>query len=840
MRRNVAWSTLIISNDDPDAETLLATLQARGHSVTRCAPAAAADAPHTKRESPPQDACLGAGPFHLAFLAVPLPEAREHCRRLQEMEGGDHTVISLVLDPKDLSEVERLSDTGAHDFLVRSLSADQVEARLVFLEQWAHSLMERTWTEQALRESQERARDLFENTPIGIYQTTPDGRMLMANPQMARMLGYESFEDLAENNLEEKGFWPTYPRERFKEQIEKTGEIRGYEAAWTRRDGKVLFVRENARIARDENGRALYYTGTVEDITEQRRAEEALQASEQRYALVATSANDGLWEWDLRKDRLYLSPRWLEMLGYGPGDLPPKKASWFDRVHPDDLPTLEAELDAHLAGASPRLEREHRLRHADGAFRWMLCRGVAVRDEEGHPLRMAGSITDVSDRREVEEQLQHHVLHDPLTGLPNRSLFLDHLRTAMSLTRNAPGSHLAVLLLDLDRFKLINESLGHDKGDLILSELAARLQGCLQTEDTLARVGGDEFALLLEGLQDLGEARQMGQRIQKTLSDPVSVAGNEVFITASLGIAPHGAESERAEDLMQDAEIAMYRAKALGRARHVVFDPAMRTRAVAWLKIETELRHALERRELRLHYQPIVRLSTGKISGFEALLRWQHPELGLIPPSKFVHVAEDSGLIVSIGEWVLREASRQARAWHVRLPSHRHLVMNVNLSGRQFTDRQLHAKVARALEDTKLSPGTLKLEITESVLMADQRNAVRLLSELKSLHVQIGIDDFGTGYSSFSHLELFPVDTLKIDRSFVSKMGLDGEKHQIVDAIITLARNLELDVVAEGVETPGQLAQLRQLGCGYVQGFLLARPLPEPAAEELLIKNPTW
>jgi diguanylate cyclase (GGDEF)-like protein/PAS domain S-box-containing protein len=822
------WSTLIVQLDDEEMRLLQQVLQARGHQVSRWSGEA------ESIEDLDAEVC------HLVIMPWDPVRTEVRCRALRALPQCSHAVVVAVTDPLRSPEPEQMVHAGVNDCLVRPLQPERLGTRLRFLEQWIRTRMESFWAEQALRESEERSRDLFENAPLGIYQTTPDGEMLLANPQMARMLGYESFEEMAALNLEKNGFWPSYPRARFKEQIERDGEIRGYEAAWKRRDGKVLFVRENARVVRDLDGNLLYYTGTVEDITEQRQAEQALEASEQRYELAASGAKDGLWEWDLQTDRVELSPRWRQMLGLDPEPLSVDSEQWFERVHPEDEESLRVELEAHFRGGTPHFEREHRMKHADGSWRWMLTRGVAVRDSEGTPLRMAGSMTDVTERREAEEQLLHHALHDRLTELPNRALFMDRLRRAVAVSRRRPDYQLAVVVLDLDRFKLINESLGHERGEKILEEAAARLLSCVRSGDTLARVGGDEFALLLEDLQDIGEARKAVDELQRSLTRPIHLAGNEVFITSSVGIAPHHDEYERAEDLLRDAEIAMYRAKTLGRARHVVFDHSMRARAVAWLQIENHLRHALEREELRLYYQPIVSLQSGQITGFEALLRWKHPELGLIPPAKFVHVAEESGLIVPIGQWVLREACLQTRRWQSRLASHRRLGINVNLSGRQFNDRTLLDKVARVLQDTEISPPTLKLEITESVLMEDRGLALKLLRELRSLDVLMGIDDFGTGYSSFSHLEMFPIDTLKIDRSFVSKMGASGDKTEIIDTIVSLGRNLGLDVVAEGVETEGQLHQLRQCRCQFAQGYLFSPPVNHEQAEELLVKNPRW
>lgn len=804
-------------------------LSTRGHQVAECA------------DLDEVLAALDTEPYQLLVVDwTDADRAAALCQDIRAHFQGGSAVILAVCNADVARSSDALIAAGVNDFVARPIETSLLSARLSFLEQWAHNLMERLWAEEALRESEEEFRDLFESSPIGIYQSTPEGRILMANPQMAHMLGYRSFEEMASIDLEEGGFWPSYPRERFKEQLERDGEIRGFEAAWTRRDGRTLFVRENARVVRDATGNVIYYTGAVEDISDQKRAEEALRESEQRYALAMNGAKDGLWEWDLVNDKMHLSPRWKEMLGYDDADIPDAPESWFDLVHPEDADSLRAELATHLDGLTPHFEHEHRMQHSDGSWRWMLSRGVAVRGEDSTPRRMAGSQSDTTERRRAEEELLHHALHDRLTGLPNRALLMDRLRRATALANRRQDYTLAVIFLDLDRFKLINESLGHELGEKILTQVSQRLEACLPQGDTVARVGGDKFAVLLESIESIDEARATADAIQVQLTQPISSGSSDVFVTASMGIACSTMGYDRAADLMRDAEVAMYRAKSMGRACHAVFDPSMRERAVAWMQIESYLRHAVERSELRLFYQPIISLATGSIVGFEALLRWQHPELGLIPPAKFVHIAEETGLIVPIGKWVLKEACQQLQRWRETFSDHANLTINVNLSGRQFGQQNLVRQVEQVLRETNIDPRALKLEITESVLMEDRNTALKALRQLKELNVQLSIDDFGTGYSSFSHLELFPVDSLKIDRSFINRMGLNGENAEIVDTIVTLGRNLGLTVVAEGVETAGQLNQLRSSSCELAQGYLFAEPMNNTDADAILLRNPQW
>jgi diguanylate cyclase (GGDEF)-like protein/PAS domain S-box-containing protein len=828
-RKPLGLLTLIAGGSVADRQQIREVLTTRGHQVSEC-PTLGQVGERLDDE-----------PYQLIVVDWTDPEpASELCRLVRAHFQGQDAVILAVCLAEMAHSSDELIDAGVNDIVIRPLDSNQLSARLGFLEQWAHNLMERVWAEEALRESEEEFRDLFESSPIGIYQSTPEGQILMANPQMARMLGYESFEEMASVDLEDGGFWPSYPREGFKLQLEREGEIRGYEAAWTCRDGRTLFVRESARVVRDGTGNVIYYTGAVEDITDQKVAEEALVVSEQRYALAMNGAKDGLWEWDLIRDSMHLSPRWKQMLGYEEADVPDAPDGWFSLVHPEDVDSLRAELASHLDGLTPHFEHEHRMLHMDGTWRWMLSRGLAVRGQDGHPRRMAGSQSDTTERRRAEEELLHHALHDRLTGLPNRALLMDRLRRATALANRRQDYTIGVVFLDLDRFKLINESLGHELGEKILVQIAQRLESCMPQGDTVARVGGDKFALLLEGIESMDEARATADAIQVQLAQAIWVGGSDVFVTASMGIACSTQGYDRAADMMRDAEVAMYKAKSKGRACHAVFDPSMRERAVAWMQIESYLRHAVDREELRLYYQPIISLATGNIVGFEALVRWQHPELGLISPTKFVHIAEETGLIVPIGKWVLQEACLQLQRWRGTFSDYANLTINVNLSGRQFSQQDLVKQVEQVIEETDIDPRALKLEITESVLMEDRNTALKALRQLKELNVQLSIDDFGTGYSSFSHLELFPVDSLKIDRSFINRMGTNGENTEIVDTIVNLGRTLGLTVVAEGVETVGQLNQLRTSSCELAQGYLFAKPMNHQDVDAILLRKPHW
>ena len=566
------------------------------------------------------------------------------------------------------------------------------------------------------------------------------------------------------------------------------------------------------------------------------RAEEALRASEERYALAARGANDGLWDWNLRDNTIYLSARWKSMLGFHESEVGDSPDEWFGRVHESDREKVRRSVADHLGGRTPHFEVEARMLHKDGVFRWMLTRGLMVSDETGQPLRMAGSQTDITEGK----------VADPMTGLPNRLLFIDRLSRLIAYRKRHPDTLFAVLFLDLDGFKLINDSLGHGVGDKLLIGVANRLEGSLRHTDTvtrldesftIARLGGDEFAIILNDLMDPSDAMLVAERLLQELSHPFQIDGKELFSSMSIGIALSTLGYEHPEDYLRDADTAMYRAKALGKGRFVVFDANMRDLITARLEIENDLRRALERDELRNYYQPIVSLESGTIVAFEALLRWQHPTRGLLEPIDFIPVAEENGMIRELGWWALSEACRQIALWRTLHPSFAALSMSVNLSVKQFVDPTLGPKLEALLKECALPEGTLKLELTESSIMSDSTAAITLLSQFKSLGVRLAIDDFGTGYSSLSYLHRFPLDTLKIDRSFTDAIR-DGETDEsmIARTIMPLAQHLGLDVVAEGVETIEQATLLRGLRCKYAQGFLFSKPVDAADVRRMLAK----
>jgi diguanylate cyclase (GGDEF)-like protein/PAS domain S-box-containing protein len=560
---------------------------------------------------------------------------------------------------------------------------------------------------------------------------------------------------------------------------------------------------------------------------QRKSAEHALKQSEQRYALASQATQEGLWDWDLLQDMVFFSARWKEMLGYQDDEIGNRPEEWLDRVHPSDASQVRDTLLAHRRGQTLRYECEHRIRHKDGTYRWVLSRALAVRDQDGAAIRLAGSQTDITGSK----------MADSLTSLPNRLFLIQRLEWLIHRRQRNTGESFGLIMLDLDGFKLINDSLGHLTGDRLLVEIASGLQNAVRTTaeaDIVARLGGDEFAVIVQHMSSAGAAAAVAERIQQRFRAPVMLQGRPLFPTFSMGVVQCAPEHQTPDDLLRDADTAMYHAKARGKGRFEIFEPSMRVRAVARMELETDLRLAAETGNFALVYQPKVWLSNRRMAGFEALLRWPHPRRGLLPPSEFIELAEETGLIVTIGAWALREACRQTAQWQAQFPSDPPLAIGVNLSTRQFAQPDLVDTVREALENSGLAPGSLQLEVTESVLIRDPENTLRALVALRTLSVGVHLDDFGTGYSSLAYLHRFPFDTLKIDRSFIARLGTDRETSEIVQSVIRLAENLGIGVVAEGVETEDQLEALQKLRCKYGQGFLFSRPLPPGAVADLL------
>jgi PAS domain S-box-containing protein len=590
---------------------------------------------------------------------------------------------------------------------------------------------------------------------------------------------------------------------------------------------------------------------TVYQYTQLHRIRRQLAERDQLFQLISENAADMIALVDVGGRRLYNSPAYLKVLGYSSEDL--KGTHSIEHIHPDDQArVLQASENARNSGQAERVE--YRIRHKDGSWRTLESTASAIRDRKGKTEKLVIVNRDISERKRAEEMLVHHAFHDGLTNLPNRVLFLDRLQHALTLSKKHSNYNFAVLLIDIDEFKIINDSLGPSAGDKLLIQIGQRLKMSVRRADTvsrprlegisegrtnantLARMGGDEFTILLDDIRDPIEAIRVAGRIQAELATPFMVNEQEIVIAASIGIASSASPHLNAEDLLRDADIAMYRAKRAGKARCEVFDTAMHASAVKRLRLETDLRKALEQNEFRVHYQPIVSLQTGNITGFEALTRWQRPE-GMLSPHEFIPVAEETGLIIPMNRLLLREACKDLQAWQAEFPANPPLTMSVNITPREFAQPDLAYEIGKTLEQLQFDPSWLQLEIVETIAMGDEEKSGEALAQLKAIGVHLSIDDFGTGYSSLSRLRKIPVDTLKIDRAFIMNMDTDADNHEIVKTIVMLAHNLGLKVVAEGAETEKHILQLRELKCEMAQGYFYSRPADSLVMLKLLVGN---
>lgn len=569
-------------------------------------------------------------------------------------------------------------------------------------------------------------------------------------------------------------------------------------------------------------------------IEEQKKTAIILQKSEERFRNAFDYAAVGMALVQPSGKLLKVNRKLCDILGYDEKEL--LEINYEDLIYIEDLESLKLNLSKLLVGDLPSFELEKRVYHKSGETLWLNWSSSFLKDDLNNTSHFIFQLQDITDRKHAEERLAHDSLHDALTGLPNRTLFLDRLNFAFSRAKRNFNTKFAVLYLDFDRFKLVNDNFGHLVGDKLLIEISERLLSTMRASDTIARLGGDEFTMLVEEISSPEEVQQVADRIREEIAKPFNLNGQDFFATISIGIANWTRDYEQPEFLLRDADTALYQAKRSGRDRYKIFDKEMHQRALRLLQIETDLRHAIDRKEFFLVYQPIVNLASQRLCGFEALIRWQHPVHGLISPLDFISIAEETGLIVPIGQWVLREACNQLRTWQKKSKESEDLWISVNVSTKQFTHTDLVLLVSEILEETGLDPNCLKLEVTESAMVDNIDYAVGVMENLKQLGLKLSIDDFGTGYSSLSYLHRLPLNSLKIDRSFVNQMSESTENQEIIKTIISLAQSLRLEIIAEGVETSTQMSQLKNLACQFGQGYFFAKPL-EASKVESLIEN---
>ena len=707
-------------------------------------------------------------------------------------------------------------------------------------------ITERKQAELALQESQERLNNILSSLEDAVWSISAETReLLYLNPAAEKVYGRPVSDFFEEPNL-----WQLVIHADDRQRVDEISQAlleqgsKDLEYRIVQPDGKVRWIRDRARTIVDPRGSPIRIDGMITDITERKQAEERLRQERDLLNGMMQATVTAIAVVDTQGTIIFANERTEQVLGMSQSELLQcqyNSQTWqITDLQGGPFPEEQLPFKQVIATGKAVFDVQHAIELPDGTHKYLSINGAPLNDASGAIASIVFSITDITNRKQIEQQLLHDALHDALTGLPNRTLFMERVAHAIKLSKRHKSYLFAVLFLDLDRFKVVNDSLGHGVGDQLLIAIAQKLEGCLRTTDTVARLGGDEFTILLEDIKDVKDATKVAERIQQALKSPFNLEGQEVFTTASIGIALSSTGYEHTEELLRDADIAMYRAKELGKARHEVFDKVMHARALKLLQLENDLRRALERKEFEVYYQPITSLFTGSLTGFEALVRWQHPERGLVPPIEFISVAEETGLIVPLGEWVLREACHQLRIWHTKFPTPEPLKMSVNLSGKQLKEADLIDQIDAILEETGLDGSFLKLEITESVLMENADTATKMLLQLRARNIQLSVDDFGTGYSSLSYLHRFPVNTLKIDRSFVSQMSPNDRNSEIVRTIVTLAHSLRMDVIAEGVETLEQLKELKILKCEQGQGYFFSKPLTKEAAGLLLAELPQW
>jgi diguanylate cyclase (GGDEF)-like protein/PAS domain S-box-containing protein len=719
-----------------------------------------------------------------------------------------------------------LCRTGETKWVAERGIAIQDEQGVTVIEGFIEDITAHRATLEALEQAELRYRHIFEHASEGIFQSTHDGRYLAANPALARLYGYGSADELIADlaDIDRRLYVQPGRRDDFLRLIESDGEVRNFESEVFRRDGSRLWISENAHAVRDAQGNFICYEGTVQDISERKQAEEHLRL----LAMVFSNSNEAIIVTDAENRIVATNPAFTLLTGYQPEEVIGRNPSLLSAGNTPREVFSEMWASLQRDGAWQG-ELWDRRKNGEAYPKWLSI--SLVRDEQGNIRNHIGSFIDISELKATQERIRHLAHHDTLTNLPNRFSLHEKLEQAVAFCRRN-RMQLALMLIDLDRFKTINDTLGHHAGDQLLIEVSRRLLGAVRESDIVARLGGDEFVVALPGISSPDDAAHLADKITREISLPYQISGQEQRTTPSIGICLFPDDGQEIGDLLKNADVAMYHAKAKGRGNYQFFTEDMNIATTRRMTIESDLRLALERSEFELHYQPQLELRSGTIVGVEALIRWHHPTRGMVPPGDFIPIAEEIGMIAAIGDWVLREACRQLKAWQEKGISH--IRMSINLSAVQFLDKTLPARICDLLAEHGLSAGLLDLEVTESMSMASPDESISAMKTMRASGLTLSIDDFGTGYSSLAYLKLLPINTLKIDRSFVKDIESDPNDADICDVTVLLAHKLGLEVVAEGVETAAQLKFLLSIGCEKVQGYLISKPLPAAEAEAFI------
>ncbi len=757
-------------------------------------------------------------------VSILLPPDK-HAERIGLLEGVKRGEKLSQYETQRLAKGGRLIDV--------SISASAVKddaGRIIAVATTARDITEQLLKDQAMRDYAERSRALFERSLDCLYVHDFNGNFLDANPAMVKLLGYERDEFLTLNSAQLLSPDQMPKVFRARAELDRTGLVGETVEYRVRCKGGGFVDIETMSTAIPYQSPTRAILGMARDITEHKRALEALRGSEEKFRQLAENIREVFWMMNAAgTEILYVSPAYQSIWGRTCEELYSNPMAWMESIEPGDRETAHSIFLRQMEGQD--IESEYRIRTPQGNVKWVRDRAFPIRDQAGRIIRVAGIAEDITARKKAETELAHQAQHDHLTGLPNRQFLSQRLEAGIDRARKGSLT-MAIVYVDLDGFKFVNDTLGHDAGDALLQQVTDRLQACVRDRDTLARMGGDEFMLLINEVVDDQTALVIAQRLQAALRKPFSVGEHQLCVTASIGVAMYPRDGADVNTLRRNADTAMYWAKRIGKDRVQLFSAAMQDTLQEHLQLETALRNAVETdTQLSVVYQPILQADGERQTAFEALLRWTHPALGTIPPAKFVPIAEENGLIVKLGAWVLRRACHKCRAWQEH--GYRGVRVSVNVSAVEFAQPEFAAHVQRILEETGLPGDLLDLEVTETTLMHDMDECARKLGVLRAQGIRISIDDFGTGYSSLGYLARLPLDTLKVDRSFVAELGINATSRALLEAMISLAHSLGKRIVVEGVETFEQLETLRSIGCDEVQGFLLGRPAPLPAWHEV-------